>query len=453
MEKYGGRYLNSDIKDTNSPVKLNKEIYDAKDENSKDEFPFYCPDDKPYICNIGSKNMGLCVKQVGDCDADRDESPIPPIYDSKGTNENDGSKYGYHADNITDYCGHVKQVVHLKCEDYDNKENIKLINGYNLKVMTYNIWGLLKKKQKLPQFITSLEMMVRRMKRIGEIIKEEDPDIICLQEVNPEALAIFRANLPDLPDGNKYHEFISNLFPNNTVLDYSDIRGRTLETYILSKTKPKNVYQYLVSGNLGYPNDMMIAEYEDIVIVNCYLQAGSKHSPGQESKWFHYSRCRMEELHAIFELLKEKFANKKITIMGDFNFNITPDRSQHSNWPENIIIKRSGFTDAWNELHPDDPGLTEDTSVNNMRFNTKFLEKQFRYDGIFYRSPKDGDMKAKTIKMIGTESINVSNGFDYRFKKYLSDPSREDELRGVDDDGKINIHPSDHFGLCAEFTI
>jgi hypothetical protein len=151
MKKYGGRYLNSDIKETNSPVKLNKEIYDAKDENFKSEFPFYCPDDKPYICNIGSKNMGLCVKQVGDCDADRDKTPIAPIYDSKGSDGNDGSKYGYHADNITDYCGHVKQVVHLKCEDYDSKDNIKLINGSNLKVMTYNIWGLLKKKQKLPK--------------------------------------------------------------------------------------------------------------------------------------------------------------------------------------------------------------------------------------------------------------------------------------------------------------
>ena len=293
------------------------------------------------------------------------------------------------------------------------------------------------------------------MKEIAQIIKDENPDIICLQEMAPEALALLRANMGNL--SHKYFEFNENLFPDRTILDYNQVHGRDLEVYILSKHKPHSVYQYTLSGNLGYPNDIMIIVFSNLVIVNCYLQAGSKYSSGQEHKWFHYSRCRIEELRAIKNILNtEQFKHKKIIIVGDFNFNISSSEESLSEWPENIIISEMNLLDTWKELHPGEEGLTENTDINFMRYNTKFLEKKFRYDGIFYKNTEENTsvLTPTSIELIGTTPINISEGLNYRFIEYLSDPTRKDELKGIDSEtNRVNIHPSDHFGLVANFTI
>lgn len=453
LTQFGSGYLNQkvidDINTLPKGIKLTEEDYNELQEEDKTSFPFFCPDTDPIMCNLNSNHIGLCKRTIEQCNDERGNDVVPVIFANGSRSGSTGEKFGYHTNNLFDFCGNADLVTSETFDDYDVMTDID-----NVKIMTYNIWGIIKKpKLTLPEAITTMEIMTVRMKKIAEIIKNEDPDIICFQEMTPEALAMLRANLSDLSDGKQYYEFNDNMFPDKTLLNYRDVRGRDLETYVMSKYKPKGVYQYTLSGNLGYPNDVMIVEFNNFIVVNCYLQAGSKHSAGQEDKWMHYSRCRIEELRALKNILdSDKFSGKKILMMGDFNFNISDSKESLSEWPENMIISEMNLRDAWNVLHPGEDGFTEDTDINNMRFNTKFLEKKFRYDGIFYKSDDDS-LTPQTIKIIGTEPINVSAGLSERFIKYMSNPNRRDELQGIDrTTGRINIHPSDHFGLVAQFT-
>ena len=54
-----------------------------------------------------------------------------------------------------------------------------------------------------------------------------------------------------------------------------------------------------VEGNLSYNNSMLMIEFDDFIVFNVYLQAGTKNSPGQQNLWFNYSRCRYHEYLSI----------------------------------------------------------------------------------------------------------------------------------------------------------
>jgi len=86
----------------------------------------------------------LCKETIHKCDESRDNQPIPIIPDSNyfpniptGTN-----KFGYHSNNILDFCGTANLVSSTIFDDYNDVEFKKL---NNLTIMTYNIWGLFKK--------------------------------------------------------------------------------------------------------------------------------------------------------------------------------------------------------------------------------------------------------------------------------------------------------------------
>ena len=122
-----------------------------------------------------------------------------------------------------------------------------------------------------------------------------------------------------------------------------------------------------------------IYEFDSIVIFNVYMQAGSKKSPGQKYKYQHYSRCRSQQLLFIKSII-DSYKPKPCIVLGDFNFDLN---GTIEDWPEKNIFNSIGLSDSWTK-GLDESGLTENTDINHMRFNSKLEEKKLRYDAILY---------------------------------------------------------------------
>ena len=304
-----------------------------------------------------------------------------------------------------------------------------------------NIWGLEYKFKTDEGNIFFNKTLEIRMNKIAQIILENDPDIICFQEMTSQTLKI----LSDLT-GNKYPFKFEPYFDTKK---YNLSRGRTVEVYLFSKFLPKSVKHYDLSGNLGYNNAVMIAEFDNLVVGCCYLQAGSKFSPGQSNYWMHYARCRMAELRSIKTLMSEYTHTKAKILVGDFNFHIGEDKLE---WPENFIIDEMQLIDAWKTLKGSDLGLTEDTAINKMRWNVKFMEKHFRYDGIFFSN----NITPTNIKLLGNDEIPLSREDSELFIKYRvpNVPKKEDKIIFYNKSERLlSLYPSDHFSVMATFEL
>lgn len=208
-----------------------------------------------------------------------------------------------------------------------------------------------------------------------------------------------------------------------------------------------------LDGILGYYNTLQIIEFQNLVIFNCYLQAGSKASPGQSMKWMHYSRCRAQYFNYIKTLMdRHKNDNKGIILLGDLKFNLNGTVDE---WPEEKYLDALGLQDSWTTTHPPtEPGLTEDTNKNFLRWNSKFEKKEYRYDAILcndllipIESSIFGD---KSVKIIGDdnkyyERIILKNIDDKRIVKctYLNEGKVKNQY---------DLFISDHFGVLSTFN-
>lgn len=432
--------------------------YDIKTDSSEDTY--YCPEKYPYLCTLLTDNFGLCKKTVEDCDSDLSESELLLLSDeTSGKNIEEGKKYGYTHSHLKDYCGNITLDLQQDYRqskmfgvlpdilplDTINEDPISEIKD-EFSIMTYNIWGLIK-YQDNPNYMKFLnETMKLRMKAIVDIVKKNNPDILCIQEMNNTVYRLLKDELSKIYP----YEFEPN-FDKIDDKDRSIKRNRNLEVFIFSKYKPIRMELYGISGNLGYNNSFIIIEFQNIIIINCYLQAGSKYSPGQEAVWFHYSRCRKQEIKKINTLVDKYVLNGKACILtGDFNCNLNGNLKE---WPE--LSEFSNLNDTWTKLNLDKEGLTEDTDINQMRWNNKFMEKKFRYDGIFYKNPADNDiLKPLTIKITGRKPIVLDKKMSEEFIKYFVPDKRESLLRYYDQTkGLLALWPSDHFAVYAIFQI
>jgi endonuclease/exonuclease/phosphatase family metal-dependent hydrolase len=83
-----------------------------------------------------------------------------------------------------------------------------------------------------------------------------------------------------------------------------------------------------------------------------------------------FRNTRVAQMRTVFSILREV---PDVVFVGDFNF----DPSE----PEEHEVDQR-FDDVWRLLRPGDPGFTEDTVRNPMRFQNHQKEKQVRYDRI-----------------------------------------------------------------------
>lgn len=93
-------------------------------------------------------------------------------------------------------------------------------------------------------------------------------------------------------------------------------------------------------------------------------------------------------------------------MLGDFNMR---DDENHR--------IRAPYRDVWPMLRPDEPGYTEDTSINHMRFDMKGKPRHVRFDRALVKG-----WEPTGVELLGTEPVST-------------------ELP--------RIFPSDHFGVLC----
>lgn len=405
-------------------IKFTKSEWENLPSHEKIINNFYCPDDYPYLCTINSKSFGLCKKNYYECDDIFSKSKIPIIM----TSNNDGEAFGYFTNNLHKRCNNL-----YKDYEYISNTNNKLPEKF--KILTYNIWGLIRKSYNKDKAEFLMKILEIRMNAISEEIKKNNPDIICFQEMSNPAYSLLNKNL-----GSIYKYQYELNFDHESV---SEKRNRNVEVYMFSKFPVNKINIYGLEGNQHYNDSFLVAEFDNIVIFNCYLQSGSKYSPGQENYWYHYTRCRIDQLIKIKELMKNY--DKTIILLGDFNFHLD---GPFEEWAEIKEIKE--FQDSWKILNPDKDGFTENTDINHMRWNLKFQEKKLRYDGILFKNNKTF-LKPNFAQLIGIDPIILDQNMSQLFEKYFT-PCNKEKIKYYFDK-LIAIHPSDHFGLLVEFRI
>lgn len=256
------------------------------------------------------------------------------------------------------------------------------------------------------------DLMRLRTALLRDFLKKNNPEFICFQESTRTFI--------DLLDKETIPQMYPYIYPTEEEMIRQENFGANATTTILSKYPAKKATTYMLQGNSSYFNALGLYEFDNLVIFNVYMQAGSEISPGQKYKWENYSRCRRQQLMFIKEKIRQITSiNSEIAIivLGDFNFELNSIRYKGENsgravrdednhliyepslsdmkWAEHkFLVGPNGLNlnDSYKELHIDNPnklikeGLTENTDINTFRFLGKLEEKALRYDGIFFNN-------------------------------------------------------------------
>jgi exonuclease III len=384
-----------------------------------------CPDKSPILCEKETISRGLCVSRVEDCNTRSNSLRNIPILEVNPLS----ARYGYkNSPDLGKHCYYTNVSITLNyVQKYEDPDTIP----GDFSCLTYNIWGLAKNDD-------IKKLFDLRKPILEQTIRGSGADMLCLQEISSFAYSRLKGLFSE-------YKFASETpYPDNSVKR----RNRGVDVYFVSKFRPASVYIYGLEGVLGYANALMAIEYPNLVVFNLYSQAGSKSSPGQAEKWLHYSRCRYDILQSIRDLMASTFSDiQQFIICGDFNFHLD---GTLDDWPEMEMInklKSDGFVDSYRKVNRD-PGYTEDTDLNKMRWNQKLIEKFYRFDAILYKGP----LTVKKSVVIGQEEVCLSKADSDWFIDKLSDAKggRESQLKTCA--GGLPINPSDHFGVLTWFT-
>lgn len=220
----------------------------------------------------------------------------------------------------------------------------------------------------------------RRYPAIAELLSREPPDVMAFQEVTADALTV----LCEQPWIRERYCRVS-------------VTGRGVGNYgmlVLSRVPIRRATYVPLPTRMA--RGVLVAELNDsaegLAVGSVHLDSGKASAP-----------LRARQLTKAFRAVGD---HENAVLMGDFNMRDS----------ENSSITEP-FTDVWPELRPDEPGFTEDTSINVMRFDSKPKHRQVRFDRVLL---KGSAWAATEIGLIGTEPI-------------------ADDLP--------RVFPSDHFGV------
>jgi len=428
----GGRMNSNSI-----GIRFTKENYDMlRSDDERNRFPFYCLDDKPYLCSLKTPSYGLCKSKILDCEKYTGENTYPEydLSDPKKRESLDyGKGFGY------DLYGNKNKDCSKLIENSIGSYEGTFILPKKFKIMTYNCWWSIKVTGDATKDAFHRKFFEIRINDIARIINESNADIVCLQEVGRLTFEILEPLL------KKNYPFYYEK-PFNCDIDDTGSRGRALETVCFSKFQAKGFKLFGVQGVLHYNNSMLMLEFDNLIVFNVYLQAGTRNSPGQKDLWFNYSRCRYNEYLAIGKYLKDNSINKSIVVLGDFNTNLNGTIKE---WPELQAFKQLNLQDSWLEKYDHTAGFTENTKVNLMRWNVKFEEKIYRIDGIFYTKDK---FKTNEIKILGDKPIDIDEDMQKKYED-IRIPNKPNKAELIRKNGVLQLWPSDHFAVMADLEL
>jgi len=342
----------------------------------------------------------------------------------------ENNPYGY-SNQAFDYHMDFSEIQNKVIINESQKSSVNIKFNNKFTIATYNVWGV---------EVFSFSLIDTRLPFIIQLFTELDSDILCLQEVSPKIFEYLKQN-DWIRENYSFSETIINW------TNRADVICLTL-----TKIQPIRTYIYTMHGGL-FPTDVVCTEFDDRFIINTNLHPGSNKSPGVTDS-SHYILCRMEQIEILKKIVDQINPNNKpLYLCGDFNIDL---EGKNSEWPEIDKIKDMSLVDTWSLLRPSEKGFTEDTSINELRWNTKQIHKQVRYDAIFFK-PKS-HISPQKIDIFGTNKIA-----EIPFEEFLQVTKnlKLEINKGIKVDGKlyfskddvkfVNWYPSDHFGVVAEF--
>ncbi|BBY29051.1 hypothetical protein GCM10023114_10850 [Mycolicibacterium sediminis] len=206
----------------------------------------------------------------------------------------------------------------------------------------------------------------RRHRAITDLLEPIRPDVMVFQEVTPAALATLlsrpwiRAHYRSASvvggDAGNYGMVLLTRLPVTAV------------TYVPLPTQ-------LSRGILVADVDVGASVLR---VCSAHLDSGKRRD-----------RLRARQLRRIFGLLRPA---PDAVILGDFNMRNAEDRR--------IVAP---YRDVWPSLHPKEPGYTEDTTINHMRYDMKDKHRHVRFDRVLV---KGGAWSATEIDLLGTEPVS-----------------------------------------------
>jgi tyrosyl-DNA phosphodiesterase 2 len=241
------------------------------------------------------------------------------------------------------------------------------VDRAELTVTTFNMWND-------PHFAAE------RQRAIAELMSKSEPDIMVFQEVTPDALEIlladpwvreycFCAPVTDKGVGN-YGMLLLSRIPLRCVA-YARLPSRMSRGFLTAEVD--------VGGTRT-------------AVCSVHLDSGKASVP-----------LRRRQLRRVFNALRSV---DDAVVLGDFNMRDTEN--------EQIVAP---FVDVWPALRPDEPGYTEDTSINLMRLDSRNKQRHVRFDRVLM---KGHAWSAASIDLLGTEPVS---------------------------DALARVFPSDHFGV------
>lgn len=207
----------------------------------------------------------------------------------------------------------------------------------------------------------------QRYQAIADLLGERTPDVIVLQEVTPVAL----------------DTFLEQAWIREAYLTASVVGGGTGNYGMLMLSRVPIVratYSQLPTRQTrGFLEAELALDGTRQIVCCVHLDSGKSSA-----------RLRGWQLRRIFRALRTA---ENALVLGDFNMRDT----------ENERIG-APFCDVWPALRPDDPGYTENTSINLMRFDARNKKRHVRFDRVLLKGTR---WRAAGIELLGTQPISL----------------------------------------------
>lgn len=220
----------------------------------------------------------------------------------------------------------------------------------HLTVATFNIW------------FNELHR-AQRYRAIAALLSRELPDVMVFQEVTDAALEVFLAQ----PWIRKHYRRVA-------------VTGDGHYGMLMLSRLPirRSTYTRLPTRlDRGYLAADFTVNGRDLTIASVHLESGKK-----------AHRLRARQLSRLFRAFGH---SSDVVLLGDFNLRDA----------ENGALDPR-YEDVWPSLRPDEPGFTEDTSINHMRYDMKDKHRHVRFDRVLLKGPT---WTAESIDLLGREPI------------------------------------------------
>lgn len=344
------------------------------------------------------------------------------------------NKFGYGVGTELSCC--IKKIINTKFYAYENTKDEWIKNtkfsssdNKNFTIATWNIWG--------SEHFKKMSMINKRIKFIIKTLIEEDIDIVCMQEVSKYVIDKLCANktIQQRYCMSSIKQPWRSIKVDVHGSEYEDVEPNCW-SFILSKY-PVNKSSHIVLSSEMIDFSCIVATIQNMTIVNLHLQSGGMGS-GMDAKLGHkYHKCRIDQMAHIKKYIADNYDKNNVIYLGDFNF----DLNENKLFPESTII-RKGLKDAW-KINNKDIGTTENTYVNTMRYNIKQVHKNYRYDGMLYKSDL---YKPIASKIFANQKI-----FEISPSKFKKNTLKEAIV--LNKNKKVDWFLSDHFGVITHFIV